>query len=534
MECGLNICCFNIDASIPTFSQLAEEFGWTDFPIYNPTTTTSTTVISPTTTTSSSTSTSTTILSSTSTTTTLQPTTTTSTSTSTSTSSTSTSTSTSSSTTTTTTLEPTTTTSTSTSTSSTTTSTSTSTTSTTTQEPTTTTTSTSTSTTTLPPLNFNIGFICNSVSGETTLFGNSATGGSGTGYQYSSNFFTSEPAALANTSWVSASSTAFINFLVPGTYWISLRDSLGNIIAKSVTTTCTTTTSSTTSTTTIQPTTTTSTTVNTLCVGPNCGVNYEGYGNLYNWFAIFGSGAQTNSGRNVGAIVNINQPGFTDERNQWRVPTTTDWDTLVTFLGGTSIAGGKLKTVCTTPFTTNNGIWNSPNVGAINQFNFAAVPGGRRVGNAGGASAGVFDAININCSYWTSTNSGLSAFFRFMASTSNQVTSNSLDRQYGFSIRLVRPATSQELTLTDGTTSNQNSILPHYVGNSRTYITVKIGTQVWTAQNLIDNVYNNGTIIPEVTSNTTWNTLTTGARCSYNNGSITSDQGQIALCGVPN
>jgi hypothetical protein len=120
-----------------------------------------------------------------------------------------------------------------------------------------------------------------------------------------------------------------------------------------------------------------------------------------------------------------------------------------------------------------------------------------------------------------------------MSSVSSGATRGNLEKTFGFSIRLVRPATTYELSLADGTTSNTDSSLPHYIGNSITYITVKIGNQVWTTQNLIDTSYNNGVVIPEVTVDATWFGLTTGARCSYNNGSITPDQGQITLCGVP-
>ena len=49
------------------------------------------------------------------------------------------------------------------------------------------------------------------------------------------------------------------------------------------------------------------------------------------------------------------------------------------------------------------------------------------------------------------------------------------------------------------------------------YATVKIGTQVWLTSNLKTTHYSNGDSIPNVTSNTAWATLTTGAQCTYNN-----------------
>ncbi|NVO09905.1 MAG: fibrobacter succinogenes major paralogous domain-containing protein [Bacteroidales bacterium] len=49
------------------------------------------------------------------------------------------------------------------------------------------------------------------------------------------------------------------------------------------------------------------------------------------------------------------------------------------------------------------------------------------------------------------------------------------------------------------------------------YQTVVIGTQCWMKENLKTTKYNDGTPILNVTNNTTWGALTTGAYCNYNN-----------------
>jgi len=49
------------------------------------------------------------------------------------------------------------------------------------------------------------------------------------------------------------------------------------------------------------------------------------------------------------------------------------------------------------------------------------------------------------------------------------------------------------------------------------YQTVRIGDQVWMAENLRTKSYNDNTTIEEVTDDPTWAGLTTGARCWYNN-----------------
>jgi uncharacterized protein (TIGR02145 family) len=52
-------------------------------------------------------------------------------------------------------------------------------------------------------------------------------------------------------------------------------------------------------------------------------------------------------------------------------------------------------------------------------------------------------------------------------------------------------------------------------GNS--YKTVYIGTQTWMAENLKASKYSDGTTIPNITDNTQWSKLTTGAWSYYNN-----------------
>lgn len=49
------------------------------------------------------------------------------------------------------------------------------------------------------------------------------------------------------------------------------------------------------------------------------------------------------------------------------------------------------------------------------------------------------------------------------------------------------------------------------------YNTVTIGTQCWMVENLKTTRYNDGTTIPNVTIDTLWHNLTTGAYCYYNN-----------------
>ncbi|MCG2714805.1 MAG: fibronectin type III domain-containing protein, partial [Candidatus Marinimicrobia bacterium] len=55
------------------------------------------------------------------------------------------------------------------------------------------------------------------------------------------------------------------------------------------------------------------------------------------------------------------------------------------------------------------------------------------------------------------------------------------------------------------------------------YKVVKIGDQYWMAENLKVTHYRNGDAIPKVTDNNTWNYLTTGAYCIYDNDDSNAD-----------
>ncbi len=59
------------------------------------------------------------------------------------------------------------------------------------------------------------------------------------------------------------------------------------------------------------------------------------------------------------------------------------------------------------------------------------------------------------------------------------------------------------------------------------YQTVKIGVQWWMAENLKVTHYRNGDAIPNITDNSEWAGLSTGAYCEYNN-----DNGNVSIYGL--
>lgn len=62
--------------------------------------------------------------------------------------------------------------------------------------------------------------------------------------------------------------------------------------------------------------------------------------------------------------------------------------------------------------------------------------------------------------------------------------------------------------------------------DSNVYKTVKIGNQWWMAENLKVTHYRNGDKIPNITDNTDWSHLASGAYCSFDN-----DEGNVATYG---
>ena len=91
----------------------------------------------------------------------------------------------------------------------------------------------------------------------------------------------------------------------------------------------------------------------------------------------------------------------------WHVPSYSEWDTLITYLGGSLLAGNPLK-------ESNTTHWASPNTGT-NTSGFTALPGGLRHGTSIIFIPGHFQDINYYGGWWTSTalTGGQSSFYMF-------------------------------------------------------------------------------------------------------------------------
>jgi uncharacterized protein (TIGR02145 family) len=143
------------------------------------------------------------------------------------------------------------------------------------------------------------------------------------------------------------------------------------------------------------------------CWYNNDSIGYaENYGALYNWYAV-----NTN---------NLCPTG-------WHVPSDTEWTELIDYLGGSSIAGGKLK---------ESGIehWQSPNTGATNETGFTALPGGMR-----SDYKGEYNYIGYEAYFWSSTEWGTSyAYRRYLNYNYSYTTKGDSPKTYGHSVRCMK------------------------------------------------------------------------------------------------
>ena len=130
------------------------------------------------------------------------------------------------------------------------------------------------------------------------------------------------------------------------------------------------------------------------------------YGKLYNWYAVA-------------------DPNGLCPTN-WHVPSDTEWDTLVNYLGGDTIAGGAMKEIGLTH-------WASPNTGATNSSGFTGLPGGTRNGS------GAFFNIGSNGYWWSSTETNANnAWLRDLDDNDGLVYRSYDNKKNGFSVRCLR------------------------------------------------------------------------------------------------
>jgi len=150
---------------------------------------------------------------------------------------------------------------------------------------------------------------------------------------------------------------------------------------------------------------------NGMTIGARCYYNNDSiafdsvYGALYNWYAA--------------ADINEICP------SGWHVPTDAEWTAVEMFLGGSYIAGGKMKEAGTAH-------WLPPNTGATNSSDFTGLPGGMLSTNF------TFETLYENGLWWTSTASGSYVWSRYFWYLFAGVDRNPTPKTIALSIRCIK------------------------------------------------------------------------------------------------
>jgi uncharacterized protein (TIGR02145 family) len=112
--------------------------------------------------------------------------------------------------------------------------------------------------------------------------------------------------------------------------------------------------------------------------------NAQIYGRLYNWYAVL------------------------DERmlapEGWHIPSQEEWQILVDYLGGTSVAGGKLMEADFVHWNENI------NANSTNESGFSALPTGHRDDYTWGLGFGRFSGMSSSTKYMSQAESGIIYF----------------------------------------------------------------------------------------------------------------------------
>jgi uncharacterized protein (TIGR02145 family) len=134
----------------------------------------------------------------------------------------------------------------------------------------------------------------------------------------------------------------------------------------------------------------------------NDSVIAQRYGKLYNWYVV-------NDTRGIAP-------------QGWHLATEAEWQELFNFLGGSNIAGGKLKEAGLTN-------WAFPNTGASNEYGFTAKPAGLRF------NSGVYSELYYGTYFWIASN--IPEYYS-LSSQSTSVEHASCDKKFGLSLRCIK------------------------------------------------------------------------------------------------
>lgn len=200
------------------------------------------------------------------------------------------------------------------------------------------------------------------------------------------------------------------------------------------------------------------------------------YGLLYNGYCL-----------NIDNTCDFAPDGF-------RLITYSEWLSMRSYVGGSSVLGGYFKEAGLL-------FWLTPNTGAVNSYFFNGRGSGYR------ASNGSFSNLYKDGHFWiTSLTSTLARYMSLVYNSAySAVGAHALN--FGHPIRFVKSATG----IADGV---KNSVIGW---NGRVYRTIVINQIEWMADNSAETINSDGSPILNITDNLLWQNALTPAYCAFNN-----------------
>jgi uncharacterized protein (TIGR02145 family) len=182
------------------------------------------------------------------------------------------------------------------------------------------------------------------------------------------------------------------------------------------------------------------------CYYNNDSENGTTYGKLYNWYAVAG--------------IHDNDPETPNKSLaplDWHIPTDTEWTALTNYLGGASVAGGKMKA------TT---LWNSPNTDASNTSGFTGLPGGYR----NNYLSSMFSSIGENAVWWSSSEyEKINVWYHYQYYGDCNAYKSTIGKTVGFSVRLIND------TLLNNQSFNKTNSFNIYPNPAKASVTIDCG-----------------------------------------------------------
>lgn len=162
--------------------------------------------------------------------------------------------------------------------------------------------------------------------------------------------------------------------------------------------------------------------------------NYQTYGVLYNWYGAVATSSTTGTEVLQGACP-----------TGWHIPTSTEFATLSSYLGGDFSSGGKLK-------QTGEITWSWSGMGgATNSSGFTALPAGYRY-----YIDGTFTDMSYNTSFWSSLPPNFNAETRILSYNNTKFSSYFYPPIGGFSVRCLKDSSGPGDFIYNGADSRDN------------------------------------------------------------------------------